>query len=42
MIVLLADIAVRLTPTAGEIKLGVFTALLGTPFFLYLIKRQSG
>ena len=42
LIVLLADIAVRLTPTAGEMKLGVFTALLGTPFFLYLIKRQSG
>lgn len=32
-----ADIAVRLIPTAGEIKVGVFTALIGAPFFIALI-----
>jgi iron complex transport system permease protein len=32
-----ADIAVRLIPAASEIKVGVLTALLGVPLFLYLI-----
>ena len=34
---LAADIGVRLLPTASELKLGVLTALIGSPFFLYLI-----
>lgn len=31
----LADIGVRLIPTTSELKLGVVTALLGVPFFLF-------
>lgn len=34
---LAADIAARLTAPAEELKLGVLTALIGAPFFLYLI-----
>ena len=36
-LLLAADIAVRLIPTADEIKVGVFTALIGAPFFIVLI-----
>lgn len=32
-----ADILVQVLSQAGELKLGVITALLGAPFFLYLI-----
>ncbi|MDA0357693.1 MAG: iron ABC transporter permease [Proteobacteria bacterium] len=42
LLVLLSDISIRLLPTASEIKLGVLTALLGTPFFLYLVSKQRG
>lgn len=44
-LLLLADIAVRLIPVGQELKVGVVTALIGAPFFLYLImsmKRDSG
>ncbi len=34
-----ADILVRLLPTGMELKLGVVTALIGAPFFLWLIFR---
>jgi iron complex transport system permease protein len=34
-----ADILVRLLPTGIELKLGVVTALVGAPFFLWLIFR---
>lgn len=38
-----ADVAVRLIPATGEIKVGVLTALLGVPLFLWLIlSRRSG
>jgi iron complex transport system permease protein len=37
VIVLAADIAVRLTPSAVELKLGVAMATLGAPFFLMLL-----
>ncbi|MDF1687014.1 MAG: iron complex transport system permease protein [Parvibaculaceae bacterium] len=37
LILVLADIAVRIAPGAIELKLGVVTALLGAPFFLWLI-----
>jgi iron complex transport system permease protein len=40
LLVLMSDITIRLLPTASEIKLGVLTALLGTPFFLYLVSKQ--
>lgn len=38
---LLADIAVRILPTQTEIKIGVITALLGAPFFLFLILKKN-
>lgn len=37
-----ADIAVRLVPTRPELKLGVVTALIGAPFFLFLLARLKG
>ena len=37
VLVLAADIAVRLTPAAGEVKLGVAMAALGGPFFFGLL-----
>ena len=37
VLVLAADIAVRLTPAAAELKLGVAMTLLGGPFFLGLL-----
>lgn len=41
-LLLAADIAVRLVPTAPELKLGVVTALLGAPFFLALVLKARG
>jgi iron complex transport system permease protein len=35
-----ADIAVRLIPGQGELKVGVVTALIGAPFFIALILRR--
>ena len=37
---LAADIGVRLIPTDAAIKVGVLSALVGAPFFLYLILRN--
>ena len=37
---LAADVAVRLASPGREIKLGVVTALVGAPFFLYLVVRM--
>jgi len=39
LLVLWADILVRLLPTTAELKLGVVTALIGGPFFLYLVVK---
>lgn len=39
VLTLAADIAVRLTPAAAEVKLGVAMAALGAPFFLVLLVR---
>ncbi|MCB1859966.1 MAG: iron ABC transporter permease [Gammaproteobacteria bacterium] len=39
LLLLLADIAVRLFPPGIEIKVGVLTSLVGAPFFLYLILK---
>ncbi len=36
-LVLAADIVARLVPLNSELKLGVVTAIVGAPFFLYLI-----
>jgi iron complex transport system permease protein len=38
-LLLAADIGVRLIPTQAELKLGVVTALIGGPFFLWLLLR---
>lgn len=40
ILLLAADIVVRLFPAGTEIKVGVVTALIGAPFFLYLIVRS--
>ncbi|UDQ87451.1 iron ABC transporter permease [Xanthobacter autotrophicus] len=37
-----ADIVVRLVPTRPELQLGVVTALIGAPFFLFLLVRLRG
>ncbi|MFG1185219.1 FecCD family ABC transporter permease [Xanthobacter aminoxidans] len=37
-----ADILVRLVPTRPELQLGVVTALIGAPFFLFLLARLRG
>jgi iron complex transport system permease protein len=39
-LLLAADCAVRLIPSAVEVKIGVLTALLGVPFFLWVIARR--
>jgi iron complex transport system permease protein len=39
-LLLAADIAVRIIPSTTDIKVGVLTAIIGVPFFLYLIVRQ--
>lgn len=35
-----ADCAVRLIPSAAEVKVGVLTALVGVPFFLFIVVRR--
>ncbi|MBA1446847.1 MAG: iron ABC transporter permease [Chromatiales bacterium] len=40
ILLLAADILVRLLPAQTEIKVGVVTALVGAPFFLYLIIKS--
>lgn len=37
LLVSTADLAVRLVPSSSELMLGVFTSLIGVPFFLWLI-----
>lgn len=39
LLLLSADIAARLVHTNPELRLGVFTSLLGTPFFFWLVVR---
>ena len=41
-LVLAADTLVRLSPGAGEVRLGVAMALIGAPFFLLLLLRSKG
>jgi len=42
LLLLAADTAIRVSATGAELKLGVMTALIGAPFFLYLIVRTRG
>jgi iron complex transport system permease protein len=37
----LADVASRLAPGSGEIPVGITTALIGTPFFVWLTRRRA-
>ncbi len=39
LLLLVADIAARLIHVGPELKLGVFTSLVGTPFFFWLVVR---
>jgi iron complex transport system permease protein len=39
LLLLCSDIAARLVHTSPELRLGVFTSLLGTPFFFWLVVR---
>jgi iron complex transport system permease protein len=39
VLLLFADVATRAIPTAAELKLGVLTSVIGTPFFLWLVIR---
>ncbi len=39
LLLLLADVAVRVLSPERELKLGVVTALIGAPFFLFLVVR---
>ena len=39
VLVLAADIAVRFLSPQGDLRLGVVTALIGAPFFLWLVVR---
>ncbi len=41
LILVLADLAARITPTDQELKLGVFTALVGAPLFALIAWRAA-
>lgn len=41
-LVLVADSLCRLAPGAGEVRLGVAMAMIGAPFFLWLLWRREG
>jgi len=42
LVLVTADLALRTWFAANEIPLGVVTAALGAPFFLFLLLRQRG
>jgi len=37
-----ADICVRLLPSNGELRVGVLTAFIGVPWFIYLVANNRG
>ncbi|MHB2167366.1 FecCD family ABC transporter permease [Alsobacter sp. R-9] len=39
---LAADIATRLIPATTELKVGALTAIIGVPFFLWIVSRSRG
>jgi len=41
-LLLAADCASRLIPSTGEIRIGVLTAIIGVPFFIWLVLKQRG
>ena len=40
LILVLADIGVRVLPTDSELKLGVVASLLGAPVFIWIASRR--
>lgn len=42
VIVVAADIAVRVIPATSEIRVGVLTAIIGVPWFIYLVISHQG
>ncbi len=40
VLLLAADVGVRIIPSTTNIKVGVLTSIIGVPFFLYLIVRE--
>ncbi len=42
LILVIADIGVRLLPTSNELKLGVVAALMGAPAFVWIAMRRQG
>ena len=40
LILVLADIGIRLTPTVNELKLGIVAALIGAPAFVWIAMRR--
>jgi iron complex transport system permease protein len=40
VLLMVADVVVRVIPSTNDIKVGVLTAIIGVPFFLYLIVRE--
>jgi iron complex transport system permease protein len=41
-LLLAADCATRVIPSSGEIRIGVLTAIIGVPFFIWLVLKQRG
>jgi len=41
VLLLAADIGTRVIPTGAEVRLGVITGLMGTPFFFWLVLRMG-
>ena len=41
LMLILADLAARVTPTDQELKLGVFTALIGAPLFALIAWKAA-
>ena len=39
LFLVIADLLARTIPTSGEIPVGIITALIGAPFFIYLLRR---
>jgi iron complex transport system permease protein len=42
LFLVLADLAARTVIAPEELPLGAMTALIGAPFFLWLLRRQRG
>ena len=42
LLLLVADVAVRILPLVSELRLGIALSLIGAPFFLYLLIKMRG